>query len=110
MPVNSMDKWIRLILISAGTWFGSLIVSAVLILITTGVTQKWTAGRAQIVVVVVLAATILIFTAGTLFVHKTGSRILAGQGSPMLFTTLYAGGAIITVVFIGFITLIAMNR
>ena len=104
-----MNPWIRLLLIAAGTWFASLFVTAVFILITAAITQKWQAGSVQIVVVALLVVTLSIFIAGTLFVHKSGQQILAG-GSPGLFTLLYSGGAMITVLFIGFITLVAMNR
>lgn len=105
-----MNPVVRVLLVGAGTWVGSLIVSFVMIVLTAAATEKLGAGRMSSVLLVLLAAIGVLFLGGIMFVHWMGKRILAGQGSPWIYTFIYSAGALITLVVIGLITLVLFNR
>jgi len=88
----------------------SLVLSFLMVGVIAAATSKWSAARVGPAMLILLAVVALLFIAGIVFVHWTGKRINpAGEGQ-WICTILYSVCVVITLLFIGFMTLIGFNR
>ena len=105
-----MNAYLKIALISAAIYAGCLLLAFAVIAVTAGVTNKMSAGQMGPVVAFLAIAGLVIFAAGTFVVQRASASILAGQGAPWIMTVLFVMGGLVTVIALGFLALIVLNR
>jgi len=96
-----------ILLRSAGVWLATVILSFVILLITAKLTEKLGSAKMQIVAGILIVVIMILFAASIWIVHSMGKQMPAHG---WMFTLVYGIGSLLTVLMIGFVTLVALNR